>query len=46
MWSIIFKNHFFVFVFWNTAEIFITVVRKFFKYKYWNFLTMSYAVTC
>ena len=47
MWSIIIKNNFFFFfIFWNTGGIFITDVRKFSKDRYWNFITVSYRMTC
>ena len=45
MWSIIFKNHFFVFMSFNTGSIFVTNVRKFSEDMHWNFITMSYRTT-
>ena len=45
MWSIIFKNRFFVFMSFNTGGIFVTNVRKFSKDRHWNFITMSYRTT-
>ena len=46
MWSIIFKNHFFVFMSFNTGGIFVTNVRKFSEDGHWNFITMSSRTTC
>ena len=40
------QNHFFFFsTFFNTRKIFVTDVGKFFRDRYWNFITMSNKTT-
>ena len=46
IWSNMFKNHFFIFMSFNTGGIFVTNVRKFSEDRHWNFITMSYRTMC